>query len=605
MKTIQRLHPYLIGILLLFGIPVFSGHSEAQEIKAELNPTTFGIGQSATLQITVNGSQSADIIMPDVDGLAFHRRGQSSQIQIINRAVTSTVVYSYLVQAQKAGTYTIPAITVTIDGREHQTTPISCTITQISGTPPGSGQMGSTPKQQSSRTAEQSTFISFVPEKNQGYLSEAVRAKIKVYFHKGLTVNQISLPQFQGNGLLLDKLSDKPLQTEEIVNNESYSVLIWDTYITGVKEGNYNLEFEVDAALLIRSRQPTPPPGLGSSFFNDFFSDYSNKPIRITSPEIPFQVLPLPESGKPDGFTGAIGSFNLKVTAQPISVEAGEPITLTMSVAGTGNFDNVKEPIISEPAGIKTYTPNETFTPDQNPHQGEKRFEQAVIIAEPTLQQIPPIVFSFFDPEKGKYQTLFSDPIDITVTSSPIARDPKRTDQPTYAPHQAEAGQVETSRSISLAPVKLESDRVVTTLRPLFLAPWFLASLLICTLAIAGLSGFRVYRSARDNRPETLHRKALFHKRKQTLERLENLAGKELSLYLVETQSLLCEFLATLLQTEGSSLTAADIVQEFGDTSAVAELFRLSDQLQYSLLEPQAVDQKQLHENLISFVRGV
>ena len=102
MKTLQRLQPYLIGILLLFTIPVFSGHSEAQEIKAELNPTTFGIGQSATLQITVSGSQSADIIMPDVDGLVFHRRGQSSQMQIINRAVTSTVVYSYLVQAQKA-----------------------------------------------------------------------------------------------------------------------------------------------------------------------------------------------------------------------------------------------------------------------------------------------------------------------------------------------------------------------------------------------------------------------------------------------------------------------------------------------------------------------
>lgn len=609
MKTSQRLHPYLIGILLLFGIPVFSGHSEAQEIKAELNPTTFGIGQSATLQITVSGSQSADIIMPDVDGLVFHRRGQSSQIQIINRAVTSTVVYSYLVQAQKAGSYTIPAITVTIDGREHQTTPISCTITQISGTPSGSGQMGSTPKQQSSRTAEQSTFISFVPEKNQGYLSEAVRAKIKVYFHKGLTVNQISLPQFQGDGLLLDKLSDKPLQTEEIVNNEAYSVLIWDTYITGIKEGNYNLEFEVDAALLIRSRQPASPPGFGSSFFNDFFSDYNNKPIRITSPEISFQVLPLPESGKPEGFTGAIGRFDLKVTAQPISVEAGEPITLTMSVVGTGNFDNVKAPIISEPAGIKTYTPNETYTPDQNPHQGEKRFEQAVIIAEPTLQQIPPIVFSFFDPEKGKYQTLFSDAIDITVTSSPIApeiaRDPKRTDQPTSVSHQAEAGQTDASRSITLAPVKLESDRVVSSLRPIFLAPWFFASLLICIIAIAGLSGFRLYRSARDNRPETLHRKALLHKRKQTLERLENLEGKKLSLYLVEAHSLLCEFLATLLQTEGSSLTTVDMVQQFGDTSAVAELFRLSDQLQYSLLEPQAVDQKQLHENLISFVRGV
>ncbi|MBT8363036.1 MAG: BatD family protein, partial [Deltaproteobacteria bacterium] len=88
----------------------FSPHASAQEISARLSPLKFTTEQPATLTITISGQQSAELMIPEVDGLIFHRRGQSSQFQMVNGAVSSSITYTYLVQALKPGDYTIPAI---------------------------------------------------------------------------------------------------------------------------------------------------------------------------------------------------------------------------------------------------------------------------------------------------------------------------------------------------------------------------------------------------------------------------------------------------------------------------------------------------------------
>ena len=179
----------------------------------------------------------------------------------------------------------------------------------------------------------------------------------------------------------------------------------WKTFLTGVKEGDHQLSVAVDATQLVSGRRSSPMPGFGSNFFDDdlfngLFSNYSSRPLQVTSPAVDFQIRPLPETGRPEGFSGAVGRFDLQVQASPLTVQFGEPITLVMRVKGSGNFDNVQAPAISQTSGIKSYTPGATFTRDQHLHQGEKRFEQAVILTDPSLHQIPPVVFSYFDPTR-------------------------------------------------------------------------------------------------------------------------------------------------------------------------------------------------------------
>jgi len=598
---------YLINIFtVLYLILSFGVYAEAQDIQAELRPAAFAVDQTATLQIKIGGVQNAEIDMPEVDGLVFHQGGKSSNIQIINGAVSSSVTYSFGVQAQKEGAYTIPAITVVIEGKKHYTDPINVSVAKSTADTPShpSQQGGQAPAQLDSLS-----FIKFIPQKEKSYLGEVVPVQIKAYFRQGTRINQISLPRFQGEGLLLDELSSNPPQTEETVGNVPYRVLIWDTYITGVKEGLHQIKLDLDATLLVPSRGRSPISGFGSNFFNDdlfndFFSSYSSKPIKVTSPETPFKIMVLPETLKPEGFTGAVGNFTLKLEARPTEVELGEPITLAMSVAGTGNFNHVEAPLLSDHDKIKLYTPNSTFSPGNSPYQGSKRFEQAAVITDPEARQIPPVVFSFFNPDTAQYQTIFSDPVDITIKSTAIKPEAADLTSNTGNSDVKEAVPGEDQGRISLVPVKLETGTIVERIRPPFLAPWFIAAISACFVLITGLFGYRFYSRFQAGHPEIRKRKALNVQKKQTLARLEKLDPSNPG-YPAQARDTVEKYLCQVQQKKSGSLTTGDIVGAYGNDSAVTELFRLDDQSRYGQFNYTPVDRQQLNKKLKDFIESL
>ena len=108
-------------------------------------------------------------------------------------------------------------------------------------------------------------------------------------------------------------------------------------------------------------------------------AEAEQKPIVSVSPEVVFTVLPLPTTDQPENFTGAIGDFDWKVEATPVDVEIGEPITLTMEISGTGNFDRVEAPVFPENPDWKTYSPSAKFLEQGNSYTGTKIFEQAIV----------------------------------------------------------------------------------------------------------------------------------------------------------------------------------------------------------------------------------
>ena len=102
----------LICIVSLLLMEPAALRAEESTVSAVLTPKTFSTQQPARLAITIEGRQDAQITMPEVKGLIFHRRGQSSQFQMINGTSSSSVTYTYLVQGTEPGDYTIPPITI-------------------------------------------------------------------------------------------------------------------------------------------------------------------------------------------------------------------------------------------------------------------------------------------------------------------------------------------------------------------------------------------------------------------------------------------------------------------------------------------------------------
>ena len=97
------LHPVFSTLFLytvMFLLVPFSAHAEIT-VETSLSAQSFPVDRAAQLTVTVSGARSADIHMVEIDGLRFHSRGQSSQVNIINGSYSSSISSNFIIQLSK------------------------------------------------------------------------------------------------------------------------------------------------------------------------------------------------------------------------------------------------------------------------------------------------------------------------------------------------------------------------------------------------------------------------------------------------------------------------------------------------------------------------
>jgi hypothetical protein len=106
------------------------------------------------------------------------------------------------------------------------------------------------------------------------------------------------------------------------------------------------------------------------------------------------------------------------VAATPTEVSVGDPITLTLTIRGTGRMDLLQAPLL---AGQETLTADFRVPDDElaGTLSGMvKTFNQVIRVKHDNVTEIPPIAFSYFDPQAEQYVTIKSDPIPLEVKES-------------------------------------------------------------------------------------------------------------------------------------------------------------------------------------------
>lgn len=485
-----------IFILVVLSIVTFfavhSGASAEVTVQATLSHHTFAVDEGARLTVAVGGvRKNAQIALPEIENIKLHQRGQSSQTSFVNGKMSASVTYNFIVQALLPGKYTIPPMKVSAGGEDRMTKSISFEVTD-------SGTVNTT-SQGAGKTVKDIAFIT-VSETGDHYPGEIVPITVKVYFNRNYRVDLNSLPALSGDGVVMPQLSSEPEQRQEVVDGVPFHVLTWKTSLSGIKTGSHALTFSLDATLLIaqQRRGRSPVSSFGGSMFDNFFGNVQRKPIKATSPEFTFHVLDLPKKGRPDNFTGAIGNFSMEVAGAPLKVEIGEPITLTMTIGGEGNFNRVEAPVFPGNQLWKTYSPTSDFSSDSDKYTGLKSFEQAIVVKKTGVNAIPSLSFSYFDPGKRDYVTLQSEPIPLQLQggaeSQPVGDvniNQKSLQQMgggksiTPALNVSENEQsVSVSQTVNLAPIHLETGPLHRSLRPLFEKLWFIGLCVLMLLVI-------------------------------------------------------------------------------------------------------------------------
>ncbi|MBF0521117.1 MAG: protein BatD [Nitrospirae bacterium] len=419
----------LLLLILLTAAPAVS----AADLKFELSvgKTTLSIGEGTQLILTFTGDRGVpQPNPPQVDDFSVNYMGSSTQMSIINGAMSSSVSYNYSLMPMKKGEFKIGPLSIQYEGKTHSSNAITVTVTDGGGTGGTSQPQAANTKQQKKQSKETGDlkdrlFITLKPSKTSVYVNEVFTVRVKLYV-RDIAVRDVTFPQVTGDGVSVSSF-EKPVQSTENINGVTYETLEFTTTAFAATAGG-SLKLgpaSLDCNIMIKENRRMSPGGMfDDDFFSNVFSSVRPEPVKLKSEIVTVKVLPLPDEGKPKGFKGAIGKFEMNASVTPENVKTGDPVTLKVAYTGKGNINTITKPELEEKTGLKYYEPQ--IKQDKN----SKSFEEAVIPMANTVTEIPEVVFSYFDPDEKAYRTVKKGPFPIKVTGAATATVAKIVEQP-------------------------------------------------------------------------------------------------------------------------------------------------------------------------------
>lgn len=138
--------------------------------------------------------------------------------------------------------------------------------------------------------------------------------------------------------------------------------------------------------------------------------------IFAVGPACTVRVIPPPEEGRPESYSGAIGSnMAVKASLDTGNCNVGDPLKLTLTVSGQVKLDKILPPRITLQTNIL-----QRLTVYDNTVQTVKKdfYNQYIYTARPIQAgdyEIPPIEMAYYDVASRGYKKVFTSPIRLHV----------------------------------------------------------------------------------------------------------------------------------------------------------------------------------------------
>lgn len=415
----------ILLILLIFS-KVCATFAQDVDFKASA-PAQVIMGKPFQLSYTVN-QRGKDLRAPeftDFDYVAGPYTSQSSSTSFVNGKRTSsfTMSYTYTLVASKEGSFTISPATIKVGGETYTSNGVRITVlppdqpsnANVASQQRNANNTSTTSQQREANNAtEGNIFIRTLVSKTKVHEQEAILLSYKLYF-AGVDVAQFTnntrLPEFKG--FLKQELEMGEIQTElEHYNGRNYqTAILYRTLLFPQRSGDIHIEpAQFEAVLRVQNRAQV------RSIFDDFFGSYTTVAKPLASSGVTIHVSELP-TGKPIGFSGGVGQFNISSKISSTDLQANEAVTLTITIQGTGNMKLLKTPAIDWPEGFEVYDPKVTnnFKTTTAGLSGTKTIEYLAIPRAGGTYTIPAIPFSYYDTQADTYKMLTTPEYTLTI----------------------------------------------------------------------------------------------------------------------------------------------------------------------------------------------
>jgi hypothetical protein len=400
-------------------------------------------------------------------------------------------------------------------------------------------------------------FLRLISPRQEVYVGEPFPVEMQLYWR---SATDLSHPQLAAEGFSFSP-PKQGQQTRTVVGGVAFDVVAFHLAAKPVKAGRLKLGPATCALTLLI---PSAAPQRRDPFL-DPFGFFGNRNVRgqpttLMSETLAIEVLPLPTTGVPPTFNGAVGNFQLKVTASPTDVGVGDPITLRAEISGKGAIESLALP--EQPAWkeFKTYPPSsETALRDPLGLDGLKRFTQVLIPQNHEIQAIPPLQFTYFDSQARQYRTLSGPaiPLAVRAVSTPAAPPPLlASNPPPNTPVSAD----------DIESVHTRLDRVGPPAPFLAQQPWFLGLQSLPVLAWLSAWLWRKRAEHLANHPRLRRQREVAGRVREGLKQLRILAeGGQTAEFFATLFRLLQEQIGERLDLPASAITEAVVDERMRD----------------------------------------
>jgi hypothetical protein len=420
-----------IAALALLLAGVLRAGAQEPSFRAQVDRTTVGLGEQVTLTLVLTHAGRAggqNLQLPNL-GKFFILSGpnQSTSVQIVNGAMSSTVAYSYVLQPRETGRHTIGAASIEAGGAVLRTDPVEIEVVKGSGAASG-GRQQQAATGDLGKEIDENLFLRATVDRTQVTQGEQVNLTFKLYTRVSVVNYAVEKNPTMTGFWAEDVEVPKNVQlTTETINGKQYRVgVIKRQALFPTQPGPLRISpMEVQATVQVQSRSADP----FDAFFRDPFGRNVNHTVR--SNPVTITVDPLPADTPPE-FGGAVGQYAMSATVDKRTTRANEPVSLKITLSGTGNIKLLESPTPEIPPDFEQYPPKVTdmINRGQTRITGSKTFEYLLLPRYPGLKVIKPLTFVYFDPAKKEFVRLRSPQIELNVEQGSASATPLITGLP-------------------------------------------------------------------------------------------------------------------------------------------------------------------------------
>ena len=332
---------------------------------------------------------------------------QSIKTSYVNGERKFSKTYSYFLKPLKKGKLKINQASIEIDGELYKSLQIEVLITDSVKQP-----SDSITQYYNDDDIELRALIS----KGSPYLNEPITVIYKLYYKAPINISdarETETPNFKDFWSQIIKIPQLNVK-REIYKGQNYNVVEWRKVVLYPQKVG---ELEISPlSLNLVLDVPTDK----RDFFGNVIYDQTSQIISTGMRRI--IVKDLPELGKPDSFSGAVGNFEFDVILNKNSLRATESFQAELKVKGNGNLKLFDLPDILVPNSMELFEPEreELISTNLSGMSGSVSKFFTVI---PRFQgnfPIEEVEFSYFDPNTEKYKVVKSPRLTIDVYDGPV-----------------------------------------------------------------------------------------------------------------------------------------------------------------------------------------